>query len=68
MAEEKASPCLDCGDWIVVGFLFAFAITGAVYIFRYPSDMNFMAWIGVLGVAGGIFHWIRVRDQKIEDV
>ena len=60
-------PCLDCGDWIVVAFLLAFAVTGAVYIFTHPSDANFMTWIGVLGVAGGIFHWIRVRDSKMPD-
>ncbi len=60
-------PCLDCGDWVVVIFLFAFAITGAAYIFTHPSDGNFMTWIGVLGVAGGIFHWLRIHDSKTSD-
>lgn len=62
-----ATPCLDCGDWVVVVFLFAFAATGAVYIFLHPDPIVFGTWIGVLGVAGGIFHWIRVRDQKTGD-
>lgn len=62
-----ARNCLDCGDWIVVVFLFAFAATGATYVFGHPSDINFATWIGVLGIAGGIFHWLRIKDQKIED-
>ena len=58
---------MDCGDWIVVVFLFAFAITGAVYMFKHPSDLNFGVWTGLLTIAGGIFHWIRVRDSKVPD-
>jgi hypothetical protein len=58
---------VDCGDWLVVGFIFAFATVGGVYLFVHPSDMNFGAWLGVLGVAGGIFHWLRVKDQKQAD-
>lgn len=65
--EKRLKPCLDCGDWIVVIFLFAFAATGAVYMFKHPSDVNFAAWLGILGVAGGVFHWIRVKDQKVAD-
>lgn len=59
---------LDRGDYIVIAFIFSFSITGAVYLFRHPSDMNFAAWLGVLTVAGGIFHWLRVKDQKQADV
>lgn len=62
-----ATPCLDCGDWIVVVFLFAFAASGAVYLFKHPSDMNFAAWLGLMTVAGGIFHGLRVHDQKVGD-
>lgn len=60
-------PCLDCGDWIVVAFLFAFAITGAVYLFKHPSIEAYIAWLGILATAGGIFHWLRVKDQKVAD-
>jgi len=59
--------CLDCGDWLVVAFLFAFAATGAVYIFKNPSIAVFTAWTGTLTISGGIFHWVRVKDQKEPD-
>lgn len=62
-----AQNCLDCGDWVVVVFLFAFAATGAVYCFDHPSDMNFGVWTGLMTVAGGIFHGLRVHDQKTAD-
>ena len=65
--NHLTKPCLDCGDWVVVAFLFAFSATGAAYIFGHPSDVNFVTWTGVLGVAGGVFHWLRVRDQKQAD-
>lgn len=65
--RNRLKPCLDCGDWIVVTFLFAFAATGAVYMFKHPSDVNFAAWLAILATAGGIFHWLRVKDQKVAD-
>ena len=65
--EKKPPASLDVGDWVVIAFLFAFAITGAVYVFRHPSEINFAAWIGTLSVSGGVFHWLRVRDSKQVD-
>lgn len=59
--------CLDCGDWIVVAFLFAFATVGGVYVFSHPDPVSFTAYTGTLGVSGSVFHWLRVRDQKIPD-
>lgn len=59
--------CLDCGDWVVVVFLFSFAAAGATYCFLARSDLAFGAWTGTLGILCGAFHWIRVKDQKIAD-
>jgi hypothetical protein len=67
MAGEKTPASLDAGDWVVITFIFGFAIAGAVYVFRHPSEVNFGAWIGTLSVSGGIFHWLRVRDSKQAD-
>ena len=63
----KPASKLDLGDAIVVVFIFAFAATGAVYMFKHPSDVYSVAWLGVLATSGGIFHWLRVRDSKQPD-
>lgn len=59
--------CLDCGDRIVIAFLTTFAALGATYLFRHPSDMNFATWMGLATIANGIFHGLRVHDQKQAD-
>lgn len=64
MAQQN---CLDCGDWVVVVFLFAFAATGAAFCFLHPDTINFGAWIGTLGILSGTFHWLRIKDQKQAD-
>ena len=65
--RPPVKPCLDCGDWIVVLFLFAFATAGAVWIFKHPSAEAFGLWTGTLATSGAVFHWLRVHDQKQAD-
>lgn len=65
--EKKPAASLDTGDWIVITFIFAFAITGAFYIFKNPSREVFGLWVGTLATSGGVFHWLRVRDSKTGD-
>lgn len=64
---QRLAAQLDVGDWIVITFIFAFAVTGAVFLFRHASEVNFAAWLGTLATSGGIFHWLRVRDSKQPD-
>jgi hypothetical protein len=59
--------CLDCGDWIVVAFLFLFATGAFAYLFKHPSDVGITAVCGTLATFGCVFHWLRVKDQKVAD-
>jgi hypothetical protein len=40
---------------------------GTIYIFCYPSDTVFIAWCGLVGTVGGIYHWLNVHDSKVPD-
>lgn len=59
--------CMDCGDWVVVTFIFSFAAAGFAYCLLHPSEATFLGWLGLAGVLTGTFHWLRVKDQKTAD-
>lgn len=67
MADGGTQHCLDCGDWIVVAFMFAFATVSAVYLFRFHGTAEFGIFTGTLATFGCVFHWLRVKDQKQAD-
>jgi hypothetical protein len=57
----------DLRDWFVMILIMLGFGAGTVWIFRYPSDAAFMAWCGLVGTVGGIYHWLNVRDSKVPD-
>lgn len=58
---------LDTTDWFMLLFVAALHTAGTVFLFKYPSTAVFGIWAGLLTVSGGIFHGLRVYDQKEKD-
>lgn len=58
---------LDITDWFMLVFVAALHSAGTVYLFMYHSEAVFLTWAGLLTVSGGVFHGLRVWDQKTKD-
>jgi len=54
-------------DWFVMVLLAAVAIASGVYIFKHPSDGNYITWCTLIGTLGGIYHWLVLIDSKRPD-
>jgi hypothetical protein len=59
---------LDITDWFMMGFVAALHVAATVFLFKNQTTANFAIWAGLLTVSGGVFHGVRVIDQKRPDV
>lgn len=57
----------DLTDLFMLAFTACFYTAGTVFLFLHPEAPNFLTWGGLVTVQGGLFHGIRVYDQKRPD-
>ena len=60
---------MDATDWFMMGFTAVLMTAGTAYLFTFhpPSVAAYGVWAGIMTVQGGVFHGLRVLDQKIGD-
>jgi hypothetical protein len=58
---------MDVTDWFMLVFVAALHAAATVFLFKNQSTANFTVWAGLLTVSGGVFHGVRVFDQKRAD-
>jgi hypothetical protein len=54
-------------DYMIMGSITGILITASIYIFTHPSDVNFASWCGLIATVVGVYHWLRVIDDKRPD-
>jgi hypothetical protein len=58
---------LDISDYFIMAALTAVFIVSTTFIFLHPDAVNFATW-GTIATAGfGVFHLLRIRDDKRPD-
>ena len=57
----------DYRDFFVLGIVAAGWAASTVFLFLYPSSVNFATWAGLVATIGGVFHWLCVSDDKRVD-
>lgn len=57
----------DYRDYFVLGVVTAGWLAATVFLFRYPSTVNFATWAGLVATVGGIYHYLCVNDDKRTD-
>lgn len=57
----------DCRDWFVMLLVALMWIASAVFLFKYPTQANFVTWAGLGATITGVFHWLTVADAKKPD-
>ena len=58
---------MDTRDWIIVGSMVAIQIAGTVFVFKFPTDMNFATWGTVCSVLTSAYHYLVIKDSKAPD-
>jgi len=58
----------DCRDWFIMGACTFFWLCGTVYLFLHPAVPVFATWAGLVTTMGGIYHFITVHDDKVQDI
>ena len=57
----------DSRDWFVMVLFAAIWTAGTIWIFKNPSREAFGIWAGLFATLGGVYHWLTIHDDKIED-
>jgi hypothetical protein len=58
---------LDISDYFIMAALAAVFATSTTFLFLNPGPVNFATW-GTIATAGfGVFHLLRIRDDKRPD-
>jgi hypothetical protein len=57
----------DYRDYFVLGIVTAGWVAATVFLFWYPSSVNFATWAGLVATIGGVYHWLCVNDDKRVD-
>jgi hypothetical protein len=58
---------MDATDIFMMLFTAALITAGTVFLFKNPNTANFGIWAGLLTCQGGVFHGLRIWDQKTKD-
>lgn len=58
---------LDFSDWFVMAGITAILISGTMFIYLHPSEVNFATWAGLMVTVTGVYHWLDIRDDKEKD-
>ena len=57
----------DYRDFFILGVVCVIMLEATVFLFLYPSSVNFATWSGLVATVGGVFHWLCVSDDKRVD-
>ena len=57
----------DLSDWLIMILITAAWAASTVFLFKHPDPINFGTWATLAGTMIGAYHWMRVRDDKLED-
>ena len=57
----------DYRDYFVLAVVTAGWLAATVFLFHYPSSVNFATWAGLVATVGGIYHYLCVSDDKRMD-
>lgn len=57
----------DLDDWIIMALVVLIMLAGTVYLFLHPAAAVFAAWCGLVTTVTGVFHFMRVKDDKEKD-
>ena len=66
-SRRPASFEMDIRDWVVVALIAGIEVSATVFLFCYPTGINFGTWAGITGTLTSAYHYIVLRDQKIPD-
>ena len=57
----------DYRDTFVLMMVSGGWVAATVFLFLYPTQMNFATWAALVATVGGIYHYLCVSDDKRED-
>lgn len=57
----------DARDWVVMALVSLGGLAATVFLFCYPSSVNFATWSGFEGTLFGVYHWLTISDDKRVD-
>lgn len=57
----------DYRDYFVLAAVTGSGVLACLFLFMYPSSVNFATWAGFEATLYGAFHWICVSDDKRVD-
>ena len=57
----------DYRDYFVLGAVTISGALACLFLFMYPSSVNFATWAGFEATLYGAFHWLCVSDDKRVD-
>jgi hypothetical protein len=58
---------MDVRDWVVIGLMAGIQVSATVFLFKFPTAMNFGTWATVCGGLVSAYHWLVIRDSKEKD-
>lgn len=62
-----SQPRYDLSDWLVLMMIAVSFLASWVYVWVHPSDIAFGVCVGGVGTFGGLFQYLRIKDDKIPD-
>ena len=57
----------DYRDYFVLGAVSVSGVAATVFLFMYPSSVNFATWAGFEATLYGAYHWLCIKDDKRVD-
>ena len=57
----------DARDWVVMGLVTGGWVAGTVFLYLFPSSVNFATWSGLTATICGVYHFLSVSDDKRVD-
>jgi hypothetical protein len=57
----------DLRDWVVILLVSAAWAAATTYLFKHPSDGNFVTWCGLALTITTAYHWLVYFDSKRPD-
>lgn len=58
---------MNARDWFVMMLAGGLWAAATVFIFKHPSEANFVTWSTFSGTMLAAYHWMVIRDQKVCD-
>jgi hypothetical protein len=58
---------MDIRDWFLMGSIGLLQVAATVFLFYKPTTENFVTWAGIAATLSGTYHWLVIRDSKMQD-